>query len=239
MLWLLPQSTTKDDTRLETGYSGHSKTSILTCWSQCFKRFAESTSADLRALGLAGLIQQGNIAALMRAERESQSFVKVVSRVALATSIESIREPIPEVIKILGRMASATDSVPYVRSAALSSLVAIHTSEALPYFAALLDSPDQSVRQQAVSGMSAYAANLPIVRKGVDINAAIDRLQNPSRRLAKSRPGNDSGGDQTVGDTDEAIHYFHMGMFQNAAEEGRLITYWKAWWARNSATLRR
>jgi hypothetical protein len=68
----------------------------------------------------------------------------------------------PNAVNVLGQLAGDTSNTMELRAAAATALARVHTKQALPFMAALWDSPDSTLRSCGVSGLSMFANNVPI-----------------------------------------------------------------------------
>jgi len=73
-----------------------------------YQRLSESPSRNVRVLGLAGLLRLNDASAMARVEREIDILARDRYRPELALSLEIFRNPEPQAVKALGRIATGT-----------------------------------------------------------------------------------------------------------------------------------
>lgn len=122
-------------------------------------------------------------------------------------------------VKILGQIATASTcpSQP-LREAVAHALLAIHTTQALPYLAALLDDPNPALRGEGIGGLGSFANGLPVQTSAGAPSLA--HLQRPP-----------SGPYMTK----TTVANFALG--PAAAADDNRLSFWKAWWLENRASL--
>jgi hypothetical protein len=181
-----------------------------------YHRLAAANSPNLRALGLSGLIRNGDPAALQAALEQSSSFSRLRENNALVQSIRDVfRSTDPAAIAILGRMAVDSKAVAAgMREASAHALRSIHSVAALPYLAQLLDDPDADLRGEGVGGLAAFANGLP-----VQTNANVANF------------GYLRSADQAPYKTEETMRHFAMGRQAIQQKEQEYLVFWKSWWA--------
>jgi hypothetical protein len=105
-----------------------------------------------------------------------------------------------------------------MRRAAVRALAAMHTKEALPFLATLLDSADPFEQGQGVFGLGAFANGCPPQTPGNVISMDYIKFKNPSAFK-----------------TDDTIAHFAFGGNPAADEPEHVarVAFWKAWWGTN------
>jgi len=185
-----------------------------------YNRLSASASTNQRILGLSGLIRGGSATALSAALEIASSLgaYPLESGVLFESVRNEFRSTDSTSVGILGQIATASTcpSQP-LREAAARALVAIHTQQAVPYLAALLDDPDSNLRAEGIGGLGSFANGLP-----VQTTASVPSLSYLQR--PPSAPYM----------TKTTIANFALG--PAAATDARL-SFWKAWWLQNRAAL--
>ncbi len=188
-----------------------------------YQRWAGSTATCLQALGLAGQIRAGNAAALRTAAQAASSFeASALENGVLLRSLQHwFRAADPASVGILGQIVvnSENGNLPFRRAAAFA-LAAIHTKEALPYLATLMEDADPELRAESVRGLGSFANGLPVQTMA----------GTPSLSYLQSQP---SSPYQSV-DTEAHFALNTEFLEQN---ESTYLSFWKAWWQTNHAAL--
>jgi hypothetical protein len=181
-----------------------------------YQRMAASSSMQQRILGLSGLIRRGSAIALTSAASiASQSEQHPGENGILLNSIRyEFRATDANSIAALGH--AAVDSINLTldfRQAAAHALASIHTIEALPYLATLLDDVDEKLRIEAIGGCGAFANGLQI--QTTDNTPSLTSLQ-----LSGNAPYR----------TAETIANFAQGERAILRNEAAYLSFWKDWW---------
>lgn len=181
-----------------------------------YSSFLMSTSPEVKALGIAGLVRDGNPAGYdaLLADNTPRSQSPSVNGLLNRAVCEGPRKT--EFIQALVKLASS-DSSDMARCAA-GALAALHTAETLPTLARLLDHPSRDVRFQAVAGLASFASNLGVPKGGNDLSWLAPR---PGPAPYKPADGNS--------------HYPTTSTFVD--HEAEYITFWKDWWSKNQASI--
>lgn len=187
-----------------------------------YERLSASSSVRQRILGLTGLIIDGDASALARAVSHDASFSEYgLERGRLLLAIrELFRSAAPEAIATLGQTATSASAAPDLRTVAAHALAAIHNAATLPYLATLFDDPDLGLRMEAIGGMSAFANGLPTQTAAG--TASLAYLQVPSGAPFK---------------TADTMSHLAIGAKAIGANEGSYLSFWRAWWQENRASL--
>lgn len=190
-------------------------------WGLLYQRMANSTSAERKILGLSGLIRAGNASALAAAAPIASSLGDHPAQGILLLSIRDFfRATDPDSVAAVGRATTDFSQSTAFREAAAHALAAIHTAAALPFLATLLDDPNQNLRIEAIGGMAAFANGLAVqTSAGVP---SLAHLQLPSSAPYK---------------TAETVAHLALGRQAIAPNEASYLSFWKAWWAQNRASL--
>ena len=188
-----------------------------------YQRMSASASPGQRILGLSGLIRGGNRAAFSAASEAAASLASfpLETGVLLLSISAEFRAADSNSVAALGQaaVASANPSLPF-REAAAHALAAIHTLDALPYLATLLDDPDPNLRIEAIGGFSSFANGLPTqTASGVP---SLAYLQLPATAPYK---------------TADTVANFAMGKQAISQNEAKYLSFWRSWWSQNRAAL--
>ena len=182
-----------------------------------YRRLAASSSIQQKILGLSGLIRSGNTPALNSAIEAVPAISS--STVEYGTLLLSIRDGFrasdANSAVILGQAAVNTSLRLDFRQSVAHALRGIHTKDALPYLAALLDDPDIELQSEAVGGLASFANGLAIQTAAG--GPSLSYLQLPDRAPYK---------------TEDTVAHFALG---EAAL--RYLSYWKTWWSLNRTAL--
>jgi hypothetical protein len=187
-----------------------------------YSRLSESTSIPQRILGVSGLIRGGNVPALFTAFQQLAGESHRPEYGVLLGSIRgTFRGVAPSSVAALGQIATASANPNLLfRQAAAHALASIHTREALPYLAMLLDDADQTLRAEGVGGLAAFANGLPVqTPKNV---ANLGYMQFPAEAPYQ---------------TPETRAHFGMGVETIAKNEASYLAFWKSWYAANRSSL--
>jgi hypothetical protein len=126
-----------------------------------FRRWLASGSPELAAIGAQVLLAEGDATALSRIAADPALRSTAVKAHAFDGLKFYFKNSNPAAVKALGRLASDNSNGMELRIAAASGLARVHTRQALPFLALLLDSPDPTLRTLAVGGLSMFANNVP------------------------------------------------------------------------------
>jgi hypothetical protein len=179
--------------------------------SRVYHRFSVSSSADLSAYGIAGLLRQGDAGVLAALSSASPTLQAGSSGDLVANSLCQYSNANPLAVAALGALSVATQAIPRVQFCTAAALRMIHTVETLPWLGKLLDSKSADVRYEAVAGLASFANSGAIPRESPMV---IDGVVTP-------RPPNPFKNSQTL-ENFPAIDTFHLN-------EAKYITFWKSW----------
>ena len=112
----------------------------------------------------------------------------------------------------LGKLATNKDTVPELRVAAGGALARLHTKEALPYLAKMLDSPNITMRTYAVGGLAMFANNVPV-------------------------GGHEPAAGEWPYRTEGTIRHSVMSERAVAENEAFYVGFWKDWWSEHRGDL--
>lgn len=189
--------------------------------SQIYQQLASSPAVDNEMIGLAGLIRTGSISAFSSAVALAPTFPTTIAWQTLFNTIyEEYRPTDSASVDALGRAATdTTDSNIQFRLAAAHALARVHTTNALPYLATLLDDPDQDLRVEGVGGLGAFALGLPVqTAASIPSMSFLKKSSTPYRNA----------------DTEANFTYSPIAIKKN---EAAYLTFWKNWWSQNRASI--
>jgi hypothetical protein len=193
---------------------------------EMWRRFSVSANRELRLIGLSELIRRDDPAALQTIADELEDFARSPEFWSVSSAIGCcFRNASPQGISALGRIAASASSPTNLKAESAFVLRAVHTREALPFLARLLDSPDANIRYQAMAGLASFAnsSHVPLDEK----------LRARGQYVPKSR------GPHT---TNETIANFPPGPVNSpewSARETKYLSFWRSWWARMESEVTR
>lgn len=127
-----------------------------------YRRFSDSSHANLRVVGLAGRMRAGDIEAVLSLQRDAATLAPTLEAVNLAHSLDQLAfdRNLPA-LDALGRAALAETEIPNLEGAAAFRLGWARRWEAFPYLAVMLRSPNPYTRAQAIQGFCAALRPVP------------------------------------------------------------------------------
>ncbi|MCC7175954.1 MAG: hypothetical protein IT159_12225 [Bryobacterales bacterium] len=187
---------------------------------EALERWSGSSSSHLRVLGLTGLIMLEDPLALDRSRDVIASLDDTYLRNHFFAAISAYRNPDPVGVRAIGEMATEESAAKDLQIDGAQALRSIHTKEALPYLAKLLDSKDPHLRGQAVAGFTYFVNNWPIETQAAVVGMAFTRpvANTPYRTVETER-------------------HSSMGSFERAEDEQAAVQFWKNWWAEHQQEL--
>jgi hypothetical protein len=187
-----------------------------------YQRMSTSASPEHRILGLSGLIQNGDAAALSAAAQVVPDSKGTVEHGTLLNGVrDGFRTTDAGSISVLGRIALDSNNPSRdFREAAAHALASIHNRAALPYLATLLDDPDEKLRIEGIGGLGCFA-------NGTHMQTTANTPSLASLQLT---------GDGTYR-TAETIANFAQGEQAIERNEAGYLAFWKGWWSSNRASL--
>ena len=178
-----------------------------------YNGLADAASPDAKALALAGLIRNGDVAALGRVQTENDSLTKSAQFTHIVNSIcWYYRNSGTQSVSVLGTIAGNPMASIALQRCAVHALRSIHTKESLPALRQMLESSDQTIRYDAIQGLAAYANNLPI--QTIDNTAGMAYLK--------------PLGDGPFATSETRANMPSLPAFR--ANEQKYLTFWKQWW---------
>jgi hypothetical protein len=109
--------------------------------SGVYRRFSQSSSIDLKAYGIAGLIRRGDVQVLSQLLADVSVAGAGTSSNSVVSSLCQYSNANPMAVSILGALSRSPVAIPRLQFCAAAALRAIHTKETPVYLQALLDSP--------------------------------------------------------------------------------------------------
>jgi hypothetical protein len=182
-----------------------------------YRRMSALSSPPKKIFGLAGLIRSGDADALTSAIESLPALSgNTTERGMLLQSIRNeFRASDAKSVATLGQAAVNSTLPSDLREVAAFALRGIHTKDALPYLASLLNDPDPQLQAEAVGGLASFANGLPIQTSGGV--PSLSFLQMPAHAPYK---------------TEETVAHFAMGPAAIAQ-----LSFWKSWWTQNRTML--
>jgi hypothetical protein len=152
---------------------------------------------------LAGQIRLGDVSALLQFEKAAATLDpnNSAGNEAVGAILWAFKNPDPAGVASLGRMATAASAPAKLQYAAAKALMAIHTSDALPYLGRLLSNPEAQMRLCGALGLASFVNGI----------ADVYRPVNPQPTAYSN--------------ADTARHINHL-----AEGEIPFVAFWQAWW---------
>ncbi len=183
-------------------------------------QLSTSTEPRLRAQGLAWEVRRGDAGALVELAGLALSTPEGDVLGTLSVAVRYYANTDATGVAALGRLVSdAGLSDQDLKHGAAHALRNIHSREAVPFLAGMLDSPDPRMTMEAVSGLTEHVIGVRAVSDGPEKLKAVDEVFNPAHRK-----------DPYIGVDPQ---FLHMGFFKDKEEEARVIDYWRQWWQAN------
>jgi hypothetical protein len=199
---------------LATGFYGIGDSAVL---HSLYESLRANSDAELRFIGLTGLVREGDVSALA----EVAANLDIVSKLHVHQIVGTIcnwRNPASVAIGYLAAIASSPDAD--LQRCAAEDLDFIHTADTLPLLAKLLDSTDPKTREYAIQGLSRFVDNLPIQTPQNVPNGAFLVAQGPTP--------------YRTSDTDK---YSLSRGWLEGGDEVPYLQFWKSWWSTMQGTL--
>ena len=180
-----------------------------------FRYLARLATPRTKALGLAGLVQRGDIEGLLLLEQAQESLSDSPEVERLVRDVDVLfRNPDPEAIQALGHLSASASKIRGLQLAAARALAAIRTREAVPHLAALLDDLNPEISKTAAIGLSFFANGV-----GVQTIQGARMMEHLNYRVPAPYPGENTRR--------------YLGFDESKRDE--YITFWKDWWIRHTA----
>jgi hypothetical protein len=169
----------------------------------------QSTDPDTRLVGFAALLARRDQATLLEFEAE----IPILSEAPMFNRVVAILTSYPTDDKLwvsfFGRMATSPEMPSLLAQEAAMVLSRVHTVDALPYLAELLESPKPLIQQYAVQGLSLFANGA---------SAVTPESARTMEYLSSRHP--------TRYSTTETER--HLGFDESRRAE--YINFWRGWW---------
>jgi len=189
--------------------------------SQIYQQLAASPAIDNEMIGLAGLIRTESISAFSSAVALAPTFPTTIAWQTLFDTIHERYRPTDSIsVAVLGRAATdKSDPNIQFRFAAAHALARVHTKDALPYLATLMDDSNQELRTEGIGGLGAFALGLPVqTPASIPSMSYLQRSSTPYRNA----------------ETEANFTYSPFAIKKN---EAAYLTFWKKWWTQNKASI--
>ena len=189
---------------------------------QLWSRLSVSELMNQKLFGLGGLIRSGNTGALQAAFESASSFASypLEAGILLQSIRGDFRATDSNSVGLLGRIATQVDCPSDLRHAAAKALASIHSKDALPYLAALLDDQDRGLRAEGIGGLASFANGLPVQTPANTVS--LGYLQLPTSAPYK---------------TDDTVAHLILALPSTAPDESSYLSFWKSWWSQNRGSL--
>jgi len=183
--------------------------------NQAFVRLSKTASLRLNVVGMRASIASGDPGTLLRLEKDQSP---LASHPDWRNVTDELRfrfaNTDPSAVAILGRLVRSSATRGDLREASAYALARVHTKEALPYLAELLESSDLDLLTCAVGGMAMFANNIPI------------GAHHPAAGPWPFR-------------TEETMMHSAMSPGVIASKRAYYVDFWKRWWVENRAAISR
>ncbi|MGA8581789.1 MAG: HEAT repeat domain-containing protein, partial [Bryobacteraceae bacterium] len=181
-------------------------------------RWVTLPTPGFREVGVACMLDTGAPGAVAQLVQLGPSIGEPWASTITTALEQSYRDSTPSSVTQLAQYASAGTTTAAMRKAAIRALAAIHTKEALPFLATLLNSSDPFEQGQGVYGLGAFANGCTPQTPGNVVSMAYLSLKNPSKFKTTDTIANFAlGGNPAAGDPVLA----------------QRLTFWQNWWAVN------
>lgn len=196
------------------------------------KALETSSSKSVQMIGNLTLIRLGSTDGLillkseltklaqtpLPAASDSTNISDAVYKSQIADAISDIHGTAPQVVSVLGTIASNSNQDIVLRRAASRALRNIHTARATVAIAPLVDDPDAAISTYAVSGLSCYANAVPVLDD-----------DEPGRNLNLNNDGPLK--------TNDTLDHFVIGAMGDKAASYK--SYWTQWWLGHESTIQK
>jgi hypothetical protein len=183
--------------------------------TQAFVRLSKTASLRLNVVGMRVSIASGDPGTLLRMEKDQNALASQPDWRSVTDELRfRFASTDPTAVAILGRLVRSSGTLGELREASAYALSRVHTKEALPYLAELLESADLDLLTCAVGGLAMFANNIPI------------GSHHPAAGPWPFR-------------TEETMMHSAMSPGVIASKRAYYVDFWKRWWAENRAALTR
>lgn len=189
-----------------------------------FRHFAQDSSQVLRALGIRGLIEANDpegvkLAATNWDELSRSADIHPIIGALMGYSNDTDGDA----VRALGSLALSESADAQLRQNASYSLRAIHTKDAAPALAALLEVNDERVRINALSGLCLFVRNAPTVTPQAVVSMSWMQSRKPAPLL----------------NSETQSHCFMGGAPGNTGDLEPYVSFWRAWWREHQSDAER
>jgi hypothetical protein len=183
---------------------------------QAWRDFAHDSSAALRVLGIQGLIEANDPEGIKRADADWDELSAAADVQPIIASLMGYSNDADgSAVSALGSLALRKPGGAPLRENASYALRAIHTRQAVPALAALLDAEEERVRINALAGLCLFVRNAPTVTPQAVVSMAWMQSRQPAPLLNA-----------------ETQSYCFMGGIPGRTDNLEpYITFWRAWWS--------
>jgi len=190
-----------------------------------FQQLAQDSSAALRVLGIRELIEANDpegviLASAHWGELSSSLWVQpIIVGALMGYSNDTDRDA----VRALGSLALRESAMPQLRQNSSYALRAIHTKDAVPALAALLETKDERVRINALSGLCLFVRNAPTVTPQAVVSMAWMQSRKPAPLL----------------NSETQTHCVLGGTPGNTGDLEPYVSFWRAWWREHQSEIER
>jgi hypothetical protein len=128
-----------------------------------------------------------------------------------------------DAVRALGSLAVRESAEGQLRENASYALRVIHTKDAAPALAALLETQDERVRINALSGLCLFVRNAPTVTPQAVVSMSWMQSRKPAPLL----------------NSETQSHCFMGGTPGNSGDLGPYVSFWRAWWREHQSEIER
>jgi hypothetical protein len=181
-----------------------------------YRQFALEKSAQLRAVGIQGLIAANDPEGVKHAAAEWTELAASADVNPIINSLMGYSNASDgEAVRALGALALRDPAPEFLRQNVVYALRAIHTRDALPTLVALLDNKEERIRPYALAGLCLFVRNAP----------AVTAESVPSMAWLQSRKPTPLLNPETES------HCLLGGAPNGATDLDAYASFWKSWWS--------
>ena len=194
------------------GLWGISDSSLTTDF---FHELAAESDPEMHLIGVAGLARVHDDTAVAALLTMAGGITRLEAKGFALHAVRSLGDGEPRRTQALGKLVESPDFD--VKFAAAQTLGSLHSRDTLPFLAALLESPDARIRQEAIIGISRFVDNLPPLT--ADNGPPSFKWSVPLGAPKYRTPETD-------------LYRPDMTRLGNPATELAYVHFWRSWWAR-------
>jgi hypothetical protein len=185
-----------------------------------YQRLKQSAQHQASVVGLVGLLRQGDLQSLQELLRPPDTALKASSvRGEVLKAVKGLRSESPQVVQMLGKLATLPTVPVGTQVAAAEALRAIHTEDSLPFLAAMLDSPNADIRDNGIQGFSMFVENLPVQTSETIPNFSWMKPRGPAPYKTPETDG-------------------HSAVSRvSPDQQPTYVAFWKTWWSQIGSRL--